>query len=249
MSAARPAAAAPAVPRVAMVLAAGRGKRMRSLTETRPKPLIEVAGKPLIDHGLDALAAAGVGRAVVNLWYCAEMLAAHLATRERPAVELLRERTLLETGGGVANALPRLGEDAFFVVNSDILWREAGRPALLRLADAWRDEAMDALLLVVPRARAIGYDGRGDFDIEAEGRLRRRADAGEARYVFAGLQILHPRLFADAPGGAFSLNRVYDRALAAGRLYGVEHAGDWFHVGTPEGRDEAERRLREGAGP
>lgn len=231
-------------PRTAMLLAAGRGKRMRALTETLPKPLIAVAGKPLIDHGLDALAAARVARAVVNLWHHADMLAAHLAARERPAIELLRERELLETGGGVANALPRLGADAFFVVNSDVLWREAGRPALDRLAEAWRDEAMDALLLVVPRARAVGYDGRGDFDLDPRGqRLSRRAASGEAGHVFTGIQILHPRLFAGAPEGAFSLNLLYDRALAAGRLRGIEHAGEWFHVGTPEGRDEAERRL------
>ncbi len=235
-------------PRIAMLLAAGRGKRMRALTEARPKPLIVVAGKPLIDHGLDALAAAGVARVVVNLWYHADMLATHLATRAHPAVELLRERELLETGGGVAGALPRLGADAFFVVNSDVLWREAGRPALARLAEAWRDDAMDALLLVVPRARAVGYDGRGDFDLDSRGRLSRRAAAGTAEQVFTGLQILHPRLFASAPEGAFSLNLLYDRALAAGRLYGIEHAGEWFHVGTPEGRDEAERRFGAAAG-
>jgi len=235
-------------PRIAMMLAAGRGKRMRALTETRPKPLIAVAGKPLIDHGLDALAEARVARVVVNLWYHADMLAAHLATRARPAIELLRERELLETGGGVANALPRLGADAFFVVNSDVLWREAGRPALVRLAEAWRDEAMDALLLVAPRARTVGYDGRGDFDLDSQGRLSRRPPAGVAGQVFTGLQILHPRLFAGAPEGAFSLNLLYDRALAAGRLYGIGHAGEWFHVGTPEGRDEAERRLGPASG-
>lgn len=234
-------------PQTAMVLAAGRGERMRPLTEARPKPLVMVAGRALIDHALDRLAAAGVARVVVNLWYRADMLAAHLAARESPAITLLRESALLETGGGVANALGRglLGADAFFVVNSDVLWDEAehGAPALARLARAWRDEAMDGLLLTVPRARAVGYEGAGDFVRDSAGRLARAgADAAEAE-VFAGVQILHPRLFAGAPEGAFSLNRLYDRAIAAGRLFGLAHAGAWFHVGTPEGRDEAERWL------
>ncbi len=237
-------------PQTAMVLAAGRGKRMRPLTETRPKPLVAVAGRALIDHALDRLAAAGVARVVVNLWHKADMLAAHLAARKTPAVALLREDSLLETGGGVANALARglLGEDAFFVVNSDVLWEDVGAPALDRLARAWRDEAMDGLLLTVPLARAVGYEGAGDFVRDSAGRLARAGTNADGAEVFAGVQILHPRLFADAPVGAFSLNLLYDRAIASARLFGLAHRGAWFHVGTPAGRDEAERRLAPPAG-
>jgi len=228
--------------RRAMVLAAGRGKRLRPLTDDRPKPLVAVAGRPLIDRVLDALAAAGVAECVVNVRYRAEMIAAHLAARRRPLVTLSPETEPLETGGGVARALAKLGSDPVFVVNADVLWDDAGTPALARLAEAWRDD-LDALLLLVPRAAALGYDGPGDFDRDPAGRLTRRRDGATAAFVFAGVQILHPRLFAGAPEGAFSLNLLYDRAIAAGRARGLGHRGRWFHVGTPAAHAEAERRL------
>ena len=226
----------------AFVLAAGKGTRMRPLTDRVPKPLVEVAGRPMIDFVLDRLAAAGVEEAVVNTHHLAALVEAHLAGRARPRIRISREAALLETGGGLARALGHLGPAPFFTVNSDGLWRESATPALSRLAAAWDDAAMDALLLVHAREAAVGYDGVGDFELARDGRLaRRRGDA--APFAFMGVQLLHPRLLRDAPDGAFSLNRLYDRALAAGRLHGLAHAGDWFHVGTPEALAMAERAF------
>lgn len=229
-------------PSHAMVLAAGLGLRMRPITLTRPKPLVEVAGRSMLDRALDALAAAGVGQIVVNSHWLGEQIAAHLAGR--PGITLSPEDELLETGGGVARALPRLGADAFYVVNADILWRDGAVPALERLRAAWDESALDALLLLHPVARAVGYDGVGDFFLAEDGIPCRRGAAASAPYLFTGVQILHPRLFADAPAGRFSLNLLYDRALAAGRLGAIVHDGDWFHVGTPEALPEVEARLR-----
>jgi len=230
-----------AVPRRAMVLAAGLGLRMRPLTLTRPKPLIRLAGRTLLDRALDALADAGVENAVVNTHYLGGMIAAHLVERVRPQVRLSPELSLLETGGGVVNALSLLGDAPFYVVNADIAWTDGPLPALARLAGAWTD-AMDALLLVVPVGSATGYDGAGDFDIAPDRRLHRRK-AARAPYVFTGVQLLHPRLFVGAPGGAFSLNLLYDRAEEAGRLFGVVHDDAWYHVGTPAALAEAEALI------
>jgi MurNAc alpha-1-phosphate uridylyltransferase len=235
-----------ATPRRAMVLAAGLGLRMRPLTLNRPKPLIRLAGRTLLDRALDALADAGVDSAVVNTHYLGNMIAAHLVERTRPQIRLSPELSLLETGGGVANALPLLGDAPFYVVNADIAWTDGNPPALARLADAWTDE-MDALLLVVPVGSATGYDGVGDFDIAPAsgsgcGRLARRK-AARAPHVFTGVQLLHPRLFDGAPGGAFSLNILYDRAEAAGRLFGIVHDDAWYHVGTPTALAEAEALI------
>ncbi len=234
------------VPDRAMVLAAGLGRRMRAYSDEIPKPLVPVAGRCLIDHALDRLAEAGVAVAVVNTHYRAEMIADHLAGRTRPRVEISHEPELLETGGGVVRALPRLGGGAFYVVNSDALWRDGGTPALRRLADAWDDDPMDALLLLHPVDADSGYAGAGDFFLEPDGRLRRRGGAARAPSLFAGVQILQPPLFRDAPAGAFSLNVVYDRALAAGRLWGLVHDGLWVHVGSPEGVARAEALWRGG---
>ena len=228
------------VPKRAMVLAAGLGTRMGALTADRPKPLIEVGGKPLIDHILDRLTAAGVDRAVVNLHYLGERIRAHLANRDAPTIDFSNEPERLETGGGVAKALPLLGDAPFFVINSDAFWLDGTDDTLRRLACAWDDSTMDALLLLHGVANAHGYEGRGDFFRDAPGRLQRRGDKASAPWLFAGIQILHPRVFDGAPEGAFSLNRLYDRALASERLFGVTHEGEWFHVGTPEGLDEAE---------
>jgi MurNAc alpha-1-phosphate uridylyltransferase len=230
-------------PRRAMVLAAGLGERMRPLTDTRPKPLIEVHGQSLLDYILDRLDEAGVADAVINLFYLGEMIEAHLAGRERPRIVFSREAARLETGGGVRHALPLLGDAPFYVINGDVRWLDGRTPALLRLAEAWDPAAMDALLLLHPTAFAVGYEGSGDFVLAPDGRLRRRREREIAPFVFAGLQILHPRVFADAPAGPFSLNRIYDAAQEAERLWGVRHDGEWFHIGTPAGLAEVEAAL------
>jgi MurNAc alpha-1-phosphate uridylyltransferase len=228
-------------PRTAMVLAAGIGKRMRPITATVPKPLIEVAGRSLIDHGLDRLAEAGVERVVVNVHYLADLLSAHLARRRAPAVTISDERgMLLETGGGVKKALPLLGEAPFFLLNSDSFWIEGPRPNLDWLAAGWDESRMDALLMLAPTVSAIGYDGPGDFVMAPDGRLSRRPEREVAAFVYSGAAILHPRFFADAPEGAFSLNFLFDQAIETERLYGVRMDGTWLHVGTPEAIRAAE---------
>lgn len=227
----------------AMLLAAGLGLRLRPFTDNLPKPLVELAGRTLLDRALDNLAGSGVGEAVVNSHYLGHMIADHVAGRTAPNITLAPETELLETGGGVAAALPRLGDGAFYVINADIAWRDGPEPALERLARAWRDYDMDALLLVVDAGRATGFEGAGDFFLEPGGTLRRRGGAATAPLIFTGIQLLHPRLFAEAPDGAFSLNLLYDWALADGRLHGLVHDGDWFHVGTPAALAEAEARL------
>lgn len=234
------------LPRHAMVLAAGRGERMRPLTERRPKPLIEVRGKAMLDWALDHLADAGVPQAVVNLHHLGAQIERHLSARAAPRVTLSRESELLDTGGGVRAALPQLGPDRFFVLNGDVVWLDGREPALHRLAGAWSEPEMDALLLLQPVTDAYGYDGPGDFVMDPVGRLRRRREREMAPFVFAGVQLLHPRLFSGAPDGAFSLNLLYDRAIECGRLWGLRHDGRWFHVGTPEalqGVDDALHHL------
>lgn len=227
-----------------MVLAAGLGLRMRPITETIPKPLIEVAGRTLLDRVLDHFAAAGIVRAVVNTHYLGGMIAGHLKGRSAPKIELSHEDDLLETGGGVKKALPLLGEGPFFVANSDALWIDGPQNALGRLAALWDDTALDGLLLLHPTVSGVGYDGAGDFFLDPAGMLRRRGEGEIAPFLFAGVQILHPRLFDDAPDGRFSLNVLYDRAIAAGRLHGVRHDGLWYHVGTPSHLAQADAALR-----
>jgi MurNAc alpha-1-phosphate uridylyltransferase len=235
-------------PEAAMVLAAGLGKRMRPITETTPKPLIEVAGKPLIDHGLDRLAEAGVSRAVVNVHYLADQIEAHLQGRAAPQIEISDERDLLlETGGGVVHALPKLGSGPFYLLNTDSLWIDGARPLLDRLAEAWDDERMDALLVVAPIVATSGYFGIGDFLLDTEGRLSRRPERVTAPFVYTGCGILSPRLFENAPEGPFSLNLLFDRAIEAERLYGLRLDGLWMHVGTPEAIGEAEMLISESA--
>ena len=234
--------------RCAMLLAAGKGERLRSLTETRPKPLIEVGGRALIDHALDRLVEAGIGRVVVNSHYRTDQLEAHLAVRDDIEVAISREETLLDTGGGVGNALALLGEGPFLVANTDVLWLDGPENTLARLAAAWRDEAMDALLLMHEMVRAGPFEGEGDFLLDAAGIARRRAWHEVAPFLFSGVQILHSRLFERAPAGAFSLNRLFDDAEQAARLYGMVHDGLWLHVGTPEGLAAADVFLREGRG-
>lgn len=233
-----------AMPSHAMILAAGLGLRMRPITETVPKPLVGVAGRTMLDRVLDHLDEAGVSSRVVNMHWLAGKIEAHLAGRA--GVRLSDERDgLLETGGGVARALPLLGAAPFFVCNADSLWRNGPVPALRRLAAAWDDGRMDALLLMARKATAFGYEGPGDFSLDAAGRARRRRGAKAVPYVFAGVQILHPRLFHDLPAGAFPLNLLYGRAEDEGRLYGLVHDGEWYHIGTPRALKDAEALLAE----
>lgn len=227
-----------------MVLAAGRGERLRPLTDTIPKPLVEIAGRAMLDRALDALADAGVEEAVVNVWHLADRIEAHLARRERPHIRVSRETELLDTGGGAANALDRFQGLPFCAANSDVVVFDGVEPAWMRLGRAWDDSAMDALLLLTPAAAAFGYEGKGDFLFDRAGRVRRRGEREIAPFVFSGWQILSPRLFADAPRGPFSLNRLYDRALAAGRLAAIVHDGKWFHVGAPDALREIEGAIK-----
>ena len=235
-------------PTHAMVLAAGLGKRMRPITATVPKPLIEIGGKAMIDHALDRLADAGVDHAVVNVHYLAHLVEVRVSRRTAPQIALSDERELLlETGGGIAKALPLFGGAPFFVLNTDSLWIEGPTPNLARLAAAWDDGRMDALLLLANTVSSVGYDGRGDFVMAADGRLERREERRVAPFVFTGVSILHPRLFTDLPEGAFSLNVLFDRAIEAGRLHGLRLDGIWMHVGTPDAIGLAERCLAESA--
>jgi MurNAc alpha-1-phosphate uridylyltransferase len=223
------------VPRRAMILAAGLGTRMRPLTDTLPKPLVKVAGKPLIDHVLDRLAEAGVERVVVNVHHLADQMQRHLAHRKRPQIVISDERgLLLGTGGGVKKALPELGDAPFFHINSDTIWIDGVKPNLARLADAFEPAAMDALLLLAPTTGSIGYSGRGDFAMAADGQLRKRAEQEVAPFVYAGAAILSPALFKSTPEGELSLTTLFDRASQAGRLHGLRMEGLWMHVGTPD---------------
>jgi len=233
------------VPRTAMVMAAGLGKRMRPLTATKPKPLVPVAGTPLIDHALSRIAAAGVERVVINVHYLADAMEAHvLRNRHGLDIAISDERgVLLETGGGLVRALPLIDADPFLCVNSDNLWIDGPADAFSVLAERWDDAAMDALLLMVPLARATCHKGRGDFHMDAAGRLSRRRTGRIAPFVWTGLQMLSKRLIVDPPADSFSTNVFWDRAIAAGRAFGVVHQGLWFDVGYPAAIAEAEAVL------
>ena len=229
----------------AMVLAAGLGTRMRPANGTLPKPLVTLQGKALIDHVLDRLAQAGIKRALVNVHYKADLIEQHLQSRRQPAIEISDERAvLLDTGGGVRNALPRLGSGPFLIHNSDSVWIEGFGSNLQRLMNAWDDARMDCLMMLALASASHGYEGRGDFAFESDGRIRRRRVEQEVvPFVFAGVSIAHPRLFDGSPDGAFSLNLVWSRAIAAGRAYGMRMDGVWMHVGTPEALAQAEGCL------
>ena len=223
------------VPHTAMIMAAGLGKRMRPLTATRPKPLIEVNGKALLDHVLEKLHAAGVRKVVVNVHDLADALEAHLASRAHGLdVVISDERNLLlETGGGLVQAEPLIDADPFLSLNSDNLWVDGPADTLRLLASHWDDAKMDALLLLVPLARALNHKGMGDFHMGRTGRLRRRQRSHVAPFVFTGIQMLSKRLLRDAPQGPFSTNILWDRAIEEGRCFGAVHQGLWFDVGTP----------------
>ena len=233
-------------PRVttAFVLAAGMGRRMQPLTDVVPKPLIHLGGRTLLDHVLDRLAAAGFERTVVNVHYKADQIEDHLAARTAPAITISDERdALLETGGGVMRALPLLGHAPFLIHNSDSVWLEHGISNVERLLTAWNPETMDCLMLLADKATSLGYDGAGDFDLASDGRVSRRQKGTEAPYVFTGVSIADPRLFDGAPSGAFSLNVVWDLAIARGRVSAILLDGTWMHAGTPEALADAEQRL------
>ena len=229
-----------------MVLAAGLGTRMRPLTESLAKPLLPLGGRPLLDHALDRLAACGVERVIVNAHWRAERVAAHLAARQPPPEILVREEAaLLDTGGSVAAALSDLGPDPFFVVNGDAFWLDGPTPALRRVAAAWTED-LDAVLLVQRSCAVHAEVGDGDFAIDPWGMARRPAEQEIVPYVYAGIQLVSPRLFVEAPDGAFSMNPLWDRAIAAGRLVAVVHDGLWFHLSTPPDLADAEAQLHEG---
>lgn len=230
----------------AMVLAAGLGTRMRPLTNDRPKPLVEVAGKPLIDHALDRLAEAGVARAVVNVHHFGDAVEAHAKARTTPAITISDERAqLLETGGGLVKAQDLL-PDPFFCANSDNVWLDGPRNAFLELSDAWNPERMDALLLLVSHTQANNFRGKGDFHMDGKGRLTRRRSGRIAPFIFTGVQLIAKRLLRDPPEGPFSTNVLWTRAIEEGRLYGIAFTGQWFEVGDPQAIAPTEAALTGG---
>ena len=231
-------------PTRAMILAAGLGTRMRPLNHDIPKPLLQVAGKALIDHVIDRLVAAGVTLIVVNVHHKAEMIKAHLAKRKDVEIVISDEGAgVLDTGGGVAKALSHFKGEPFFTHNSDSMWVEGMGSALARMKTRWDAANMDALMLLASTVTALGYEGRGDFEMDAFGRLSRRGEQKLAPFVWTGVQIVHPRLFDGAPTGRFSINPLWDKAIERARLYGLRLDGTWIHVGAPEGFHDAERFL------
>ncbi len=236
----------PVKPKTAMVLAAGLGLRMRPITDKIPKPLVQVAGKTLLDHVLDKLAEAGVEKAVVNVHYLPDQIIRHVESRQHPRIVVSDERNeILGTGGGVVRALPQLGAEPFFHMNADTMWIDGVRSNLARLAEAFEPAHMDMLMLMAPTAASIGYDGRGDYTMTADGTLQRRKEKQIAPFVYAGAAIMSPHLFDAAPHGEFGLPKLFDAAEEAGRLFGMRLEGTWMHVGTPDAIAEAERAVLE----
>ena len=232
-------------PKTAMILSAGLGKRMLPLTETKPKVLVDVNGRPLIDWAIDRLAEAGVNRIIVNLHHFADQVRVHLDQRDDLEIVFSPEPDLLETGGGIRAALPLLGDEPFYAVNGDAICLNGPTSALGRMAAAWSDDQMDVLLLLNSTVEAVGYNGQGDFMCESCGQLSRRPECEVSPYVYTGVQIVHPRAFEGTSEGPFSMNTVFDACLENERLYGIIHDGLWLHVGTPDGVKEAEAALGE----
>ncbi len=232
-------------PKTAMVLAAGLGKRMRPITDTMPKPLVRIAGRTLLDWGLDSLAAAGVEKAVVNVHYLPVQIVSHVAARRSPSIVISDESGgLLDSAGGIVKALPELGRDPFFILNADTFWIDEDRPGgnLERLVRAWDPARMDILLMLADLGQATGHSGGTDFVLGAEGALR-RAGGAPSGLIYAGAAIANPTIFAGAPPGPLSLNRYFDAAIASGRLYGVPLRGSWITVGTPDAIAPAEAAV------
>lgn len=235
-------------PAKAMVLAAGRGKRMRPITATTPKPLVEVLGRSLIDRVFDRLVEAGVTTAVVNVHYLPDLIEIRVAKRQDIKVIVSDERErLLDTGGGVVKALPHLGDQPFYHLNSDSIWIEGVAPNLPALADAWDSDRMDGILLLAPTVGSVGYSGVGDFEMSGDGRLTRRRERTVAPFVYAGAAILSPSVFEGRAAEPFSLNRIFDELIGKGRLFGLRLEGTWLHVGTPEAIGQAERTIKTSA--
>ncbi len=235
-----------AIPKKAFVLAAGKGERMRPLTDNCPKPLIEVGGVTMLDRALDALAAAGVEEVVVNLWYLGEKIEDHLKSRTSPKIVFSHEKELLDTGGGVKQALSFFGDEPFYVLNADVIWTDGPQESTLkRLADAWDSNKMDLLLLLYPSANIPAYEGKGDYYL-ADGSNQpvfgKKTDQ-QANYIFAGPRIVHPRLFANTPDGNFGFIELFHKAEANNRLYALRHDGGWHHVGTPEAVEKTNQIL------
>lgn len=218
----------------AMVLAAGEGRRLRPLTETTPKPLIPIAGVTMLDHALDQLAYAGVEKCVVNTYYLASQIHHHVKNRKAPQIIISHEKELLNTGGGIVNALPHFKGQPFFVLNADIWWRDLHGSCLQQLYDFWNSDDMDALLLLTPKEQGIGFEGRGDYDLMPDGKLIYRGDKDTAPYIHNGIRILHPRLFANQNVHAFSMMTSLHQAEKNGRLYGLVFEGEWGDIGTLE---------------
>lgn len=235
-------------PKKAMVLAAGLGTRMRPITNTMPKPLVKVHGKTLLDHGLDALVRAGVEDVVINVHHHADQIENHVASRSNLNITISDEREeLLDSGGGIAHALPHLGKEPFYLLNADSFWIEGYRPNLVRMAEEWNSEQMDIMLLLSSMSNAVGFSSRGDFSMDAAGHLQRRGEKKIAPFAYAGAAILKPEIFANAPKGAFSLNKQFDEALEQERLFGLRLEGLWLHVGTPDAIHEAEKAIARSA--
>ncbi len=232
-------------PQCAMVLAAGFGKRLRPITEKIPKPLVMVHGRTLIDRTIDRLEDAGVAKIVVNVHHLGEQISTHLGKRKSPEIVISREPEILNTGGGIANALPLLGDQPFFASNADTLWLNGTQDALKRMIEQWDPDRMDALLMLHSTVEAYGYAGRGDFCADPLGVLTRRPENEVSPYLYTGVQILHPRIFDGVEDDAFSMNLLYDKAMESERLYGMVHDGEWFHVGTPEGLADAEAYMEQ----
>lgn len=235
----------PNLPERAMILAAGFGTRMRPITETLPKPLIQVGGRALIDYSLDRLDEEGLREVIINVHHLGQLIESHVKRRTSPPVVFSREPEILETGGGIAKALPLLGDKPFLVINADVMWLNGPHSALYRMAETWDESRMDGLLLLHSTVEAYGYTGMGDFNVDPAGVLSPRPERELSPFLFTGIQILHPRLFEGAPEGRFRLNVLYDRAMEKRRLYGMIHDGEWFHVGTPEGLADAEAYMQE----
>ena len=232
------------IPKKAMVLAAGLGRRLRPITNNLPKPLVKVANRTLLDHTLDHLVAAGVECVVVNIHYLADQIKQHLTSRKDLEVIISSEETsLLETGGGVKKVIEFFDDQPFYISNADVFWLNGPTMALGRMIEQWDDSKMDVLLLLHSTVEAYGYNGNGDFELDANGKLSRRLEREVTPYLFTGVQIIHPRIFLDSPEGKFSLNIIYDKAIDSENLYGVVHDGEWFHIGTPHGLDEAESYM------
>lgn len=232
------------IPSAAMVLAAGLGKRMRPITDTIPKPLVPIAGKTLLDWGLDSLAEVGVEQAVVNVHYLPDQIVEHVAGRHAPSIEISDERDgLLDSAGGIVRALTQLGTAPFYIINADTFWIDEGVPNLTRLALAWDGARMDILLMLADLNQATGHSGSTDFLVAPDGRLSRAKGAPEG-LIYAGAAIIHPRIFKDAPVGPASLNRYFDQAISAGRLFGMQMHGSWITVGTPDAIEPAEAAVK-----